>query len=208
MATLPPGRQVALRPEIARQLAFPPLETAGPLVIAVHPGAMNAPQSTLTLAVQLDGDAITWAGALDEAHLQALPRLGISPRPALAQRLLTGDHLWEVLLPGSLLAPGVHGPLGTVYDDRGAGTRPWIVVGALANGLVLAVPLNDPSNPKPYTPVIRRIDLGFDAAKDGQVELPHLWSLPVTPAIGRVGGRGRQLLEPSLHTYFALPPAV
>ncbi len=208
MATIPPGRHVALRPEVARQLAFPPPQGAVPLAISVHPGALNAPQSTLTQVVQVDGDAVVWAGALDEAHLQPLPRLGLSPRPALAQRLLTGDHLWEVFLPGSLLAPGVRGPLGTVYDDRGAGTRPWIVAGALENGLVLAVPLNDASNPKPYTPVIRRFDLGFDAAKDGQVELPHLWSLPVTPAIGRIGGRGRQVLEPSLRIYFALPPAV
>lgn len=197
MATIPPGRLVLLDDDALRRLRFPP--PASEAVIAVHAAALRAPENGLTLAVCLDDrDAPVWVGAIDEAMVLGGVGKTASPRPAVARRLLAAGRCWDVVWPGPLTTGA--GPYRTVY----AGDRPWVVVGALASGSLLAAPLNDArGNPKWYAPRIAAADLDGGAAKDGQLELAHLWSLPEgLPAVGAVGAGARASLGEAVRGYF------
>lgn len=197
MATLPPGRLVLLDDDALRRLRFPPPSSEA--VIAVHAAALRAPENTLTLAVCLDADdAPVWVGAIDEAMVLGGVGKTVSPRAALGRRLLTGRRCWDIVWPGPLTAGP--GPFRTVY----AGDRPWVVLGALASGSLLAAPLNDArGNPKWYAPVIAAAALEGAAAKDGQLELAHLWSLPEgLPGVGEVGEGVRGAVGEAVRRYY------
>ena len=77
-------------------------------------------------------------------------------------------------------------PLSTVY--AGSDLRPWVVVGETEAGALLAAPLNEPSNPKWWTPIVSQAEMGFSGnVKDSQVELAHIWTIPADTATeGRV----------------------
>jgi hypothetical protein len=208
VATLPPGTRVRLVEAERALLRFPPPPEA-PLVVAVHPDALKAPGNRLTLVVATGahappGAAPTWAGALDERMLEAVPD---APRPldagaarrALGAALLAGDALWAIARPAPLLADPAGGPRHTVYHGR----RPWVIVGALpadADGetgasRVLAMPLNDAhGNPKWFAPTILHDHMRFPGnAKDSQLEMAHLWALP------RDAARPIGAVEPPAH---------
>lgn len=196
MATIPPGTIVLLDESALGRLLLPPPDTEA--VIGVHEGALRAPESSLTLAVCLDeGDEPIWVGAIDEGMVAGgLGRMR-SPRPAVARCLLTGDRCWDVIWPGELMDGGVY---RTVYQ----GDRPWVVLGALPSGLLLASPLNDAQgNPKWYAPRLEAADIQGTARKAGQLELAHLWSLPEhLPAVGVVAERARTGLGDHVRKYF------
>lgn len=196
MATVPPGTIVLLDHDALGRLRLPPPDTEA--VIAVHEGALRAPESSLTLAVCLDeaGEPV-WVGAIDEGMVAGGLGRTVSPRPALARCLLTGDRCWDVIWPGELLGGGVY---RTVYR----GDRPWVVLGALPSGPLLVSPLNDArGNPKWYAPRIDATDLEGAAHKAGQLELAHLWSLPEhLPAVGVVNKGARTRLGELMRKYF------
>ena len=102
------------------------------------------------------------------------------PRELLASALFCGEMLWSVVRPGTLTFANVNCPLFTVYH----GARPWVVVGELLGGELLAMPLNDAhGNPKWFAPVIPQTHLSFRGnSKDAQLELAHLWSFPSAAA--------------------------
>ena len=196
MATIPPGTIVLLDEGALEGLLLPPPDAEA--VIGVHEGALRAPQSSLTLAVCLDeGDEPVWVGAIDEGMVAGGLGRTVSPLPAVARCLLTGDRCWDVIWPGELLGGGVY---RTVYR----GDRPWVVLGVLPSGPLLASPLNDArSNPKWYAPRLEAADIEGAAHKAGQLELAHLWSLPEhLPAVGAVGKGPRMALGHHVRKYF------
>lgn len=201
MATLPPGTRVTVLAKYVSQLAFPP-DARADLIVSVHRYALKAgARNRLTQLIGFDGTEIIWAGAVDEQMLSSVATAAPDPRPQLAGRLLQGSQVWDVVEPGPLLAPGARRPLLTVYD----GQRPWIVVGELSNGDPLAVPLNDPSNPKWFTPVVQGNELDFPGSKRSHVELAHLWSFSgSTPVIGSVLAGGQRVLEAGIRRYFGI----
>lgn len=200
MATLPPGTIVDLTEYAGEVLRFPPPD--GDLVIVVHPSALRATWSPHTQVARLDGDALTWLGAVSEdmlVTLDAEPDPGA--RAACARCFLRGARLWEVVRPGGLFVADARPEPSTVYG--GSAMRPWIIVGETDAGDLIAAPLNDASNPKWWTPVVPRSALAFPGnVKDAQVELAHFWSLPAAIAsVGAVLPAGRGSLERAIRAY-------
>ena len=198
MATIAPGTQVNLAATERAKLAFPP-PAAATLVVAVHRGALGAPRNGLTQLVGILNGSIVWAGALDEAMLRAVSP-GHDERRALGERTVVGAQLWDVIRPGLLTEHGVARPLLTAYD----GDRPWMVIGELVTGDVLAAPLNDATgNTKWFTPVIGAGELLFPGSKESQLEWAHLWSFgrPVA-AVGTVSPSARIALGQAIKRYF------
>lgn len=201
MATLPPDTRVDLAASERQKLTFPPAP-ATELAIGVHPDALKAGnRNQLTQVVGVIGSSLVWTGAIDEAMLARRPDGLSDARNLIRARLLSGSTLWSIVRPGLLTAPSVRRPLLTIYD----GDRPWIVIGEVDGRSFLGVPLNKPSNPKWFTPVIPERDLDFAGSKTSQVELAHLWSLPSSSqSIGNLTSWGRQALEPKVRRYFQL----
>lgn len=195
MANIAPGTVVELLQEEAARLLFPP--PANTLVVAVHPAALKA-ANRLTLACCLDeDDVVAWVGALDERMLQPTTEVQATPRAELGKRLQQGGDRWVICRPGLLTNPN---PYLTVYGNE----RPWVVLGDLPNGDVLAAPLNDASgNPKWWTPIVRATELGFCRAKDSQIELAHVWSLPKPEQTeGPIANSARPSIEQAISRYF------
>jgi len=128
-------------------------------------------------------------------------------RALCARRLLVGSRVWEVVNPGLLVVDGVPRPLSTVYD--GSDLRPWIIIGETTSGDPVAVPLNEPTNPKWWTPLIAQADMSFPGNnKSAQVELAHLWTFPSgIQAEGSVLPAGRVAVEAAIRGYFITKPA-
>lgn len=200
MATLPPGTVVDLSEYAAEVLRFLPPD--GDLVVVVHPSALRATWSAHTQVAQVGDEGLGWLGALDEAMLvtlDAAPDPGA--RAVCAACFLRGERLWDVVRPGALLVPDAPKGPSTVY--AGSDQRPWIVLGETDAGDPIAVPLNDASNPKWWTPVVPRAALSFPGnVKDAQVELAHAWSLPAAIAsVGTVTPLGRDAVERAVRAY-------
>jgi len=199
MPTLPPGTEVALRPETIRRLTFPPPEEAVVLV-AVHEAGLQARQSPHTqLLGFLDGD-LYWAGALSEALLIVKSGDGGDPRMLLGEAIGIGPRLWDVVWPGELLLDPQRGPLATTYQ----GERPWVVIGATPEGDLLAAPLNEAGNPKWYTPLLAQDEVQMSgSSKDAQLELAHLWSLPGSlGGVGSIAEGARERVLEDLRKYY------
>lgn len=199
MANLLIGEPVEIAPAVIRRLRFPPTST-GELHIAVHPGAVNAPQSLHTQVVGLGGDRVVWLGALGEDLLasRAVPGRP-DARSAVHQHLFVGGRLWEVVLPGPLLNPGVPQRLSTVYD----GDRPWLVIGESATGDPIAVPLNEASNPKWYSPTVAQADLQFVGSKESQLELAHAWTVQAScRTIGSLSAAAIAQVRTAIERYY------
>lgn len=198
MATLLPDARVEMPPGYIAELACPPPEF-GQLVVAVHLGALKAASSSLTQLVAFKETVVTWTGAVDESMVVVVPGVVAHARKALWARLLVGPRLWDVVRPGLLTRPAVRRPLLTVYD----GDRPWVVVGALEDGALVAAPLNDARwNRKWWTPVLSADQLGFPGSKPSQVELAHLWSLsPTLPSVGAINAGGAKAVSETIGRY-------
>ena len=202
MATYAPGTVLALDPAECARLRFAPPEDE--VVVAVHEGALKSRDSRLTLAACVDDGEVRWVGAIDERMAAGALGRAASPRPLVARRLFEGERCWSLIRPGHLAADDRAGPRFTLYH----GDRPWVVVGELATGDLLAAPLNDArGNPKWYAPRIAAEDLDGAAPKDGQLEMAHLWSLPGhLPAVGGVGDAARGDLRRALAGYYGVGP--
>ena len=122
--------------------------------IAVHPGALRAPENPRPPAACADGaGGLQWVGAVDERMLLPTGARGASLRAAIRERLLVGTRCWQLVRPGLLTAAGVGDPYLTLY----AGERPWVVLGELEDGQLLAAPLNGAlANPKWFARRSRR----------------------------------------------------
>lgn len=174
------------------------------LWVAVHPDALKSgARNTLTQVLGIGpDDEISWVGAVDEAMLQR--RDGQRPhlRRLLRDRILVGPRQWSVIRIRSLVVGDPWLPYLTVYS----GTRPWLVLGELANGCLLAAPLNDArSNPKWYTPVVQMGEARFrGSTKDSQIELAHLWSFaPTCQSIGDIAPAAREEVGEAVWSYFS-----
>jgi len=199
MATIAPGTWVELIEGESQRLSFPPPRTA--LVVAVHRAAVKARGNPLTFVASIDdGQRVDWVGAIDETMLKVTGGPVASPRAAVGRRLLAGASCWKVVRPGLLTSPGVANPYLTLYG----GNRPWVVLGELLNGSLVAAPLNDArGNPKWYAPEIAAAHLLFPNAKHSQLELAHLWSLPPgLPSSGEVDAAARQALGRDVVGYY------
>lgn len=200
MATLAAGTIVDLSEFASETLRFLPPD--GDLVIVVHPAALRARWDAHTQVAQIGDDGLTWLGALGEDMLVTLDE---SPeadaRAVCAGAFLRGARLWDVVRPGSLLVPDAARAPSTVYG--GSDRRPWVVLGETDTGDLIAAPLNEPSNPKWWTPVVPLAALSFPGShKDGLLELAHVWSLPGRlAAIGEVTPIGRRAVEEAVRTY-------
>ena len=198
MATVAPDRRVQMPEQHRLQLAFPPPSEAE-LAIAVHTGALKATSSTLTQLVAIEATEVVWTGAVDEQMVRPGTGEVQGARMLLWGRLVLGSRLWEVVRPGLMTNHDVSRPLLTVYD----GDRPWVILGELRSGALVAAPLNDArGNPKWWTPLVEADQLAFPGSKRSQVELAHLWSLPATlPKFGSVQAGGRQTIEQAIQRY-------
>lgn len=199
MATLPPGTEVRIRRDALARLSFPPPE-GSTLLVAVHEGALNAPGSPHTQLVGLRTGDLVWAGALGEHLLEVLSEGGGDPRQLLGDAVGAGPRLWDVVWPEELLLDPRRGPLSTLYR----GDRPWVVIGVVTGGDLLAAPLNDATNPKRFTPVLARDDVRMPgSSKDSQLELAHVWTLPASlGAVGSVQPGARSRILRALRDYF------
>lgn len=199
MAQFAIGTRVTLAPGAQAILRYPP--PAGDLVISVHRGALKG-RNTLTTAVSLKGDQIVWVGALDEDDLKATGSAAGYRRASLCAHIFAGPDVFRVFTPGTLVTREAGGHHYTVYR----GIRPWLTLGRLPNGLLLAVPLSDAyGNPKWYAPIIERQHLRIPGSnKDSQAELAHLWSLPAPAKFdGAVADTIRDDLKRRCAEYFA-----
>jgi hypothetical protein len=205
VATIETGRQVGLSVQECARLVFPPLPSDS-LWIGVHPNALRVgARSRQTSVVAIDqDDEISWVGALDEQMLKPLAGRTKGLRRRLRNHLLVGKRLWTVVFVRSLVVGDPWRPYRTVY----AGSRPWVVLGELGNGELLAAPLNDAAtNPKWFTPVIGRSDVQISGStKDVQLELAHLWSIdPAVQRLGQIAPRARELVGQDVWRYFSDP---
>jgi hypothetical protein len=199
MASIPAGTVVRFHADEMARLRFPPPRAE--VVIAVHPDALRAPQNGLTLAVcEDDAGRLQWVGAVDEQMLLPTGVQRASLRPAILERLLVGPRSWQLVRPGPLTAAGVPDLYLTLY----AGERPWVVLGELEDGQLLAAPLNGVlGNPKWFTPHVAARHLLFPGARAAQLELAHLWSLPAAlPRSGVVHGDAHADLGWSVMEYY------
>ncbi|MDH3207554.1 MAG: hypothetical protein OEO79_13215 [Gemmatimonadota bacterium] len=199
MATLPPGTEVSIRIEALRRLNFPPPQ-GSVLVVAVHEGALLAPGSPHTQLIGLRHGDVIWAGALGEHLLTVESEGGGDPRQLLGDAMGTGPRLWDVVWPLELVADSRRGRLSTVYQ----GERPWVVIGLVSGGDLLAAPLNEAANPKRFTPILAQEDVLMPgSSKASQLELAHVWSLPQSlAAVGSVAPEARDRILEALRSYF------
>lgn len=199
MATIAPGTPVSLLPGVAEALTFPPPAEAT-LIVAVHDGALRAgDRNLLTQVIGLEGDSITWAGALDERLLEPADGSPIHEARTMLAWCLGRGAMWNIIWPGDLARRPGERELYTVYRD----SRPWVILGALDDGSPLAAPLNDATNPMWFTPVIEARDILAPTTKRGQLELAHLWSFPAIGEVaGTISGGARPAVEEALRGYF------
>ncbi len=197
MSTLPPGTEVSIRSDVLRKLNFPPPKEAV-LLVAVHEAALRAPGSPHTQLVGLLQGDLVWAGALSEHLLTVVSEGGGDPRQLLGEAVGVGPRLWDLVWPTELVVEW--GPFATIYR----GERPWVVIGAVTGGDLLAVPLNEASNPKWFTPALTQEDVQMPgSSKDSQLELSHVWSLPRSlGALGCVALEARDRVLAALRAYF------
>ncbi len=205
MANLMVGLKVRLRQRATRSLRFPP--PLAELTVVVHPAALRALYSSHTQVACIGGGELLWLGALGEDLLEAVaaPR-DMAARATCARRLLIGGRLWEVVRPGSLVQGHVARPLSTVYD--GSALRPWVIIGETVDGAPIAAPLNEPSNPKWFTPEIPQAAMSFPGNnKDARLELAHLWTLPANVATeGAVSPGATEDVEAAIRAYVDAEP--
>ncbi len=199
MPTLPPGTQVSIRPEAFARLMFRPPEDSA-ILVAVHDAGLLARSSFHTQLLGFADGFIIWAGALSEDLLEVISEGGGDPRMLLGEAIGTGGRLWDVIWPGELVIDPERGPLATTYQ----GERPWVVIGTIDGGDLLAAPLNEAGNPKWYTPLLARGEvLMSGSSKDAQLELGHLWSFPGSlPAVGSVAAGAQERVLENLRKYF------
>jgi hypothetical protein len=199
MATLPPGTEVSIRTDALRRLNFPPPK-GSVLLVAVHEGALLAPGSPHTQLIGLRHGDVIWAGALGEHLLTVESEGGGDPRQLLGDAIGAGPRLWDVVWPLELAADSRRGPLSTVYQ----GERPWVVIGLVSGGDLLAVPLNEAANPKRFTPILDREEVLMPgSSKESQLELAHVWSLPQSlGTVGSVAPEARGRILEALRSYF------
>ncbi len=199
MASLEPGTAVKLTSAARAGLNYLPLEDAE-LFIAVHKAALRAKNDRATAVFGFRDDQIVWVAGFDERLLDVRHTISFNrPRSAIQQHMLKGRYCWSLIRPMALIKPGHHN-MGAVYQ----GTRPWLVLGELPHA-VLAAPLNDAStNPKWYSPFIAQRHVRFPgSSKNSQVELPHLWSLPMEfEVLGDVADAVRPGLSKEVLGYF------
>jgi hypothetical protein len=143
---------------------------------------------------------LCWAGALGEDSLEVRSEGGGDPRQLLGEAMGVGSRLWDVIWPGELLTHPGAGPTSTLYQ----GERPWVVLGEMGTGDLLAAPLNDAGNPRWYTPVVSREEVQMQgSSKDAQLELAHVWSLPPSQgAVGTLALAARDRILEALKSYF------
>ena len=192
---------MTFRDEEVTKLRFPPSDDES-LIVCVHPSALKASENRLSLVLGVASGTVSWVGAVDEAMLEEAGTIEGNPRVLVRDRLLKGGRLWDIVRPGLLTTPSVMPPLGTVYD----GDRPWVVLGELANGKVLAAPLNDArGNPKWWAPQVAASALEFAGSKESQIELAHLWSLEIdaVPRTGEVARSVRGSLAEQVLAYYS-----
>jgi len=201
MATFAPGTPVELTSKARSALPRPPKR--GTTRIIVHPKALRAGGSNHTQVASITDGVVHWIGAMGEDLLaQADGTPDDTARPAVAGCIGTGDRLWQVVQPGHLLNSTASNPLSTIYIGR----RPWLVIGQTQMGHPIAVPLNEATNPKWYSPMISQASMSFTGnSKDSQVELAHAWSfshLRPDAVLGRLEKSGIDLLLPLLTDYY------
>jgi hypothetical protein len=185
MLTYTSGTPVEIGPQARQKMNFPPGQATA-LHIAVHPGAFKVNDNTLTVVVERKGEEVTWAGAVDESMLSRDASNGwAQARTALNGRVGLGSRLWEIVYPGPLLKGDA--AVGMMYR----GSRPWLIIGELANGCPLAVPMNSTNRTESNKPYNLFLDKAWyvitPSATDPRMlqgdtnctaELPHIWSLP------------------------------
>jgi hypothetical protein len=199
MATLPPGTEVSIRTDALRRLTFPPPKDSA-LVVVVHEGALKAPSSPHTQLIGLRYGDVIWAGALGEHSLTVESEGGGDPRQLLGDTMGAGPRLWDVVWPLELVTDPQRGPLSTVYQ----GERPWVVIGLVSGGDLLAAPLNQAADPKRFTPILAREEVLMPgSSKESQLELAHVWSFPQSlGAVGSVAPEARGRILEALRSYF------
>jgi hypothetical protein len=164
LASISAGTLVRIRADELARLRFPPPRPE--VGVAVHPDALRAAQNGLTLVACADAaGCLQWVGAVDEQMLLPIGERGASLRTAIHERLLVGGRCWQVVRPGLLTVAGVSDPYLTLY----AGERPWVVLGELEDGQLLAAPLSGVlGNPKWF-----RLDVDGVGNREDCAPRPH-----------------------------------
>jgi hypothetical protein len=209
MASLRPDLVVTLA---AASLAHPPTGR-GLLVVAIHGAALKARGNRLTQLVEIDGETVCWAGAVDERSVS--PVVGAPKRAGarslLAARLFRGPRCFQLITPGALRA-AVEAGSAPIVDAVWPLASTWLVVGDDPVAGLLAMPIGTtgkearwahPIAPTALPPAVT----ATSPAGLALLESNHLWSfapalLAEDTSAGELGKKERSSLERAVRSYW------
>lgn len=207
MSNIKPNSIVNLSCQRIGDLRYPPSDLGGIFAIAAHKGALKSTNKS-TQVVQIKEGALVWVGAIDEEMVIEVPgAIGPDVRSLLANHLLRGPALWEIL-PSVDLWSRTAPPDTTIYQ----GARPWIVLGETAMS-ILAAPLNHCAPGEvmaTYQSFVSQTSLQAmvtPSPRNSKLEMNHIWSLPKKiSGVGSLAARARAALKERIVYFYGLTP--
>jgi hypothetical protein len=209
MASLRPDLVVSLTASSSSSTFVRKPTGTGVLVVAVHGAALKARGNRLTQLVEIDGEVVRWAGAVDERSVSVVPgapkRAGA--RALLAAKLFRGPRCFQLIEPGPLRASN-EAENEAIVDAVWPLRSTWLVLGDDPTAGLLAMPIGTTGKEARWAHAIAPTALppavtAASPAGLALLESNHLWSFsPMQPATGELGKKERSALERAVRSYW------